>query len=358
MIARPRLDNLEEDAFLVSGSNLRVRIGATCRPPSRFPIVPSNRQQSHRPLRPQRVNTAAMNVSAAFALGFLSLTVSHFSTQAAPGDAHSGESDQSLPQPSFIRANGVQLHYLDWGGKGETMLFLHGIGDTAHTFNGFAPKFTNQFRVIALTRRGHGESEVTDSGYDTATRVEDIRQFLDGLKISRVVLVGFSASGGEVTMFAGKHPERTIKAVYLDALIDADGQPALYRRAPPELRRTQDAALDSKRTKALQLMAAREAHTDYAKIKAPVLAIAVVGFPTNTFEAFKELPEPRRKVAEDALREVLVVKRRETERFRKELPNARLVMLTNANHACFIDREDDVLREMREFLAPSNQQSR
>src|SRR6185436_6001246 len=106
----------------------------------------------------------------------------------------------------------------------------------------------------------HGESEIAETGYETATRVEDIRQFLDALKISRVVLVGFSASGGEVTMFAGKHPERTLKAVYIDALIDADGQPAMYRRAPPELRRAQDMALDSKRSRALELMAVGEAH--------------------------------------------------------------------------------------------------
>jgi non-heme chloroperoxidase len=267
-----------------------------------------------------------------------------------PIAAQPGGSDKSPYKSEFITVNGVRLHYLDWGGKGETMLFLHGIGDTAHTFDVFAPKFTNQFRVLALTRRGHGESEVPDSGYHTATRVEDIRQFLDALKISRVVLVGFSASGGEVTMFAGKHPARTIKAVYLDALIDADGQPALYRRAPPELRRAEDMALDSKRSRALELMAAEEAHTDYKKIKSPVLAFAVVGLPTNTVEQVKSLPEPRRKMVEDLLRQRNAVKAKETERFRKELPSARLVMFTNANHACFIDREDDVLREMAAFL--------
>jgi pimeloyl-ACP methyl ester carboxylesterase len=266
-------------------------------------------------------------------------------------DAQSNSIDKSPHKSGFITANGVRLHYLDWGGKGETMLFLHGIGDTAHIFDDFAPKFTNQFRVLGLTRRGHGESEVPDGGYDTATRVEDMRQFLDALNIARVVLVGFSASGGEVTMFAGKYAKRTIKAVYLDALIDADGQPALYKRVPPELRRSQDMALDSKRGRALELMSAEEAHTDYKKIKSPVLAFAVVGLPTNAVGHIKSLPEPSRKVAEDFLRQRDAIKAKETERFRQELPGARLVVLTNANHACFIDREDDVLREMRAFLA-------
>jgi len=232
------------------------------------------------------------------------------------------------------------------------MLFLHGIGDTPHGFDDFAPKFTNQFRVLGLTRRGHGESDVPGSGYDTATRVEDIRQFLDALNISRAVLVGFSAAGGEVTMFAAKHPDRTIKAVYLDAIFDAEGQVALRRQGiPAELDRPKTAAVrDSKQSKALELMAVGEAHTDYKAIISPVLAIVVVGYPSNMVNRLKNLPEPRRKVMDEFLAERSAVKKKETERFRKELPSAQVVMLTNAEHACFIDREDDVLREMRAFL--------
>jgi len=42
------------------------------------------------------------------------------------------------------------------------------------------------------------------------------------------------------------------------------------------------------------------------------------------------------------------------ERFRKEIPNGRVVVFTNADHHCFIDREDDVVREMRNFLMAPN----
>src|SRR2546425_9103885 len=97
--------------------------------------------------------------------------------------AQSDWTDKSPHKTRFITVNGVRLHYLDWGGKGETMLFLHGFGGTPHIFYDLAPKFTNQFRVLGLTRRGHGESEKPDSGYDTRTLVGDIRQFLEALKI-------------------------------------------------------------------------------------------------------------------------------------------------------------------------------
>jgi non-heme chloroperoxidase len=87
------------------------------------------------------------------------------------------------------------------------------MGDTAHRYDDFAPKFTNQFRVLALTRRGHGESEIPETGYDTATLVADIRQFLDALKIQRVILAGHSFAGDELTRFAVRYPDRVTKQI-------------------------------------------------------------------------------------------------------------------------------------------------
>ena len=84
-------------------------------------------------------------------------------------NAQSNLFDNSTHKTGFITVNRVNLHYLDWGGKGETLLFLHGMSGTAHFYDDFATKFTNQFRVLGLTRRGHGESERPETGYDAST---------------------------------------------------------------------------------------------------------------------------------------------------------------------------------------------
>jgi len=278
--------------------------------------------------------------------------------------------DKSHHKSGFITVNGVRLHYLDWGGKGDTMLFLHGFGDTAHIYDVLAPKLTNQFRVLALTRRGHGESEKPESGYDTANRVEDIRQFLDAVKIRRVVLVGHSAAGHELTLFGGVHPDRVIKLVYLDAVYITPARLELVGRMPPEFvealgssqhgsgaweatSRVNASTDREKRSRALGLMLEQgaEARQDYTKIKSPALYTTVVGFPSNMVNSFKALPEPRRKAVDEFLREYDAMKKSETEHFRKEIPSARVVVLTNAHHECFIDREDEVLGEMRKFLS-------
>ncbi len=40
---------------------------------------------------------------------------------------------------------------------------------TAYEFDHLAPRFADCFRVLGLTRRGAGESDKPESGYDTGT---------------------------------------------------------------------------------------------------------------------------------------------------------------------------------------------
>lgn len=284
-------------------------------------------------------------------------------------NAQSDWVDKSPHNASFITVNNVKLHYLDWGGKGETLLFLHGMGAMAHGYDDFAPKFTNQFRVLGLTRRGHGESEIPETGYDTATLVEDIRQFLDALKIQRVVLAGHSFAGDELTRFAVVHRDRVIKLIYFDSAYDHSKVPESLRFKPlhgwvPELfptkeesesldgaRRWTSRLFGEKRGPAIYSMleATYSARAEYGKIEAPALAFFAVGYKEARDRA-ETLSEPQRRDAQEFLKAQRKYHEQEIEHFRREIPSARVVVLTNASHTPFIDREDEVLREIRAFL--------
>lgn len=136
------------------------------------------------------------------------------------------------PQSGFVHVNGIRLHYLDWGGQGPALIFLTGLGSSAYIFSGLAPRFSDQFRVLALTRRGHGDSDSPTTGYDPDTLVEDIRQFMDALHIEQAILAGHSLAGVELTHFAATHPNRVKKLVYLDALDDRRGHQVLQEKNP------------------------------------------------------------------------------------------------------------------------------
>ncbi|RZM05612.1 MAG: alpha/beta hydrolase, partial [Pedobacter sp.] len=135
----------------------------------------------------------------------------------------SSEHKRQMPvhQAKFVTGstqNGLEL--LDYGGQGEPILLLAGLGNTAHIYDEFAPKLTNQFRVYALTRRGFGVSDHPLNGYDTKTLTDDIVAVIDNLHLDKVSLIGHSIAGEEITRFAAEHPGRVRQVVYLDAAYD------------------------------------------------------------------------------------------------------------------------------------------
>jgi pimeloyl-ACP methyl ester carboxylesterase len=107
---------------------------------------------------------------------------------------------------------------LDWGGTGETLVLLAGLGDNAHVYDGFAYQFIDSFHVIGITRRGFGRSSQPEQGYDLATRAREDIAVLDKLNIRQAVFVGHSVAGTEMNKLGAVYPARVRTLVYLDGL--------------------------------------------------------------------------------------------------------------------------------------------
>lgn len=256
--------------------------------------------------------------------------------------------DESPHKSEFIKVNGVTINYLDWGGTGDPVLFLHGFPGSAHNFDEMAPKFVDRFRVLGLTRRGHGQSEKVDTGYDVDTRVEDIRQFLDALKIERVNLIGFSAAGDELTRFAGLYPQRTIKLVYLDAAYDRRDVTELEKLDPLLNPVTEEPPT---KIEAAMIKSMDEFKPDYRKVKAYALSYYAI---TETHWDLKaDADEATRKKAQEFVEKIVRPRQwKNIEQFKNEMVNGRVVVLRNTQHNFFRDPKlkDEVVREVREFL--------
>jgi len=123
------------------------------------------------------------------------------------------------PLERFVTVNGARLHVVDWGGTGPVLTMIHGMGDSPRIFDDVAPLLQDDFRVIAYARRGHGQSEAVGP-FDTDTLVEDLRGVLDQMGVQQSHLLGWSMGGNEITAFATRYPERTLKLVYLEAGYD------------------------------------------------------------------------------------------------------------------------------------------
>lgn len=253
-------------------------------------------------------------------------------------------SQASPPIDKYATVNNVKLHYVDWGGSGETLLFLTPLGgDLVEQFGAIAPQFTDRFRVVGLTRRGHGNSDKPASGYDTPTLVRDIVAFLDLLKISRVHIAGHSFAGAEMTLLAATYPRRVSSLVYLDATADYKWQAQLAAEAgfgpPPDP------------VQAAILRGAAGSSPDFAKVQAPALNIVVV---------FDGPIQPHPSDAGDAayLRFLKLVHERDVvneqiRQFERNMKRGRVLKLRNTSHGGFL-HEPEQLRifvpAMRAFL--------
>jgi len=121
----------------------------------------------------------------------------------------------------------VKLEVLDWGGSGRPLVFLSGLGNSAHIFDQFAPKLTATYHVYGISRRGFGASSAPRSGYEADRLGDDVLAVLQALKVNRPVIVGHSIAGEELSSIGSRYPERVSGLIYLDA-----GYPyALYDRS-------------------------------------------------------------------------------------------------------------------------------
>lgn len=129
--------------------------------------------------------------------------------------------DTSPHKVQFVTTDDhVKLEVLDWGGAGRPLVFLAGLGGTAHVFDTFAPQFTGKYHVYGITRRGYGKSdkpEPTVANYSADRLGDDVLAVIDALKLDKPVLVGHSIAGEELSSIGTRHPEKVAGLIYLDA---------------------------------------------------------------------------------------------------------------------------------------------
>ena len=133
----------------------------------------------------------------------------------------SNKKQQATYQTKFVSGStNNKIEILDFGGTGQPILFLTGLGNSALVFVDFAPKFCDKFHVYAMSRRGYGASEQTANGYRIDTLANDILAVTKTLNLDKVILIGHSIAGDEISKFASTYQDKVDKVVYLDAAYD------------------------------------------------------------------------------------------------------------------------------------------
>jgi pimeloyl-ACP methyl ester carboxylesterase len=124
----------------------------------------------------------------------------------------------------FVNANGLRLHYLDYGNDGAPWLVcVHGLSGNAHNFDALAPHLTPKYHVISVDVRGRGDSQWgPPTEYLPQNYVTDLARMLEALGVARTSLIGTSMGGIISMTYAGGWPERVERLVLNDIGCEID----------------------------------------------------------------------------------------------------------------------------------------
>jgi pimeloyl-ACP methyl ester carboxylesterase len=274
----------------------------------------------------------------------------------------------STPQDNYLDADGLRLHYLDWGNDAAPpMLLLHGFTGQAHSWDTFAQAMCDEFHVLALDQRGHGESDwAKDGAYKVDDHASDIAAFHDHLMLDPMVLIGLSMGGRNAMMFTAIHPGKVDKLVIVDIGPDIDPRGAervrrMAAEAPEELASVDEAVayLKSYYPRASDAMLRQRVEHGLKR------------FPngTYTWKYDKLLRDQRRRGTTPSVDLWPVVRRikvpslimRGSEsdiftmdtamRMRDLIPGSQVMEIRGAGHAIPVDAPEAFERAVREFLA-------
>jgi len=121
-----------------------------------------------------------------------------------------------------VDSGGVRLAVRDFGGAGEPLVLLHGLGRTLVDWSVIGPLLAEHHRVVAFDIRGHGASD--DGPWAWESAVADIDAVAHDLGLDARSVVGHSLGGMLAVMWGRAHPNAK-------GVVNVDGH---GRRLPAE----------------------------------------------------------------------------------------------------------------------------
>ncbi|ADO41849.1 alpha/beta fold hydrolase [Ketogulonicigenium vulgare] len=105
-------------------------------------------------------------------------------------------------------------------GTGRPVVLIHGWPLSGAAWeHQVQPLVDAGFKVITYDRRGFGQSDKPDNGYDYDTLAQDLQDLILREDLHDVTLVGFSMGGGEVARYIANHGEDRLHSVVFAAAV-------------------------------------------------------------------------------------------------------------------------------------------
>ena len=119
------------------------------------------------------------------------------------------------------------VQFLDFGGEGEPLLMVHGLGGAAVNWMAVGPGFAMNHRTFALDLAGFGRTPLFDRSAALGPNAELVHRFIEEVIGEPVILIGNSMGGHIAILEAADHPRSVSRLVLVDPAV-----PGVHVRRP------------------------------------------------------------------------------------------------------------------------------
>ncbi|MBU4372795.1 MAG: alpha/beta hydrolase [Proteobacteria bacterium] len=114
-----------------------------------------------------------------------------------------------------IQVDDHKIVYLE-GGKGQTILLLHGFAANKDNWIRFTKYLTGDYHVVIPDIPGFGESsQIQNQKYAAENQLKRIERFTEVLKLEKFHVVGNSMGGMLAAMYGAKYPQKVLTLALL-----------------------------------------------------------------------------------------------------------------------------------------------
>ncbi len=128
------------------------------------------------------------------------------------------------PPSTFVEVGGMKVHMRDEGRRDDPLplVLIHGTSASLHTWEPWVAELRKTRRVVTLDIPGYGlTGPFPQSDYRIARYTAFLKDFLDVLKLERIIIGGNSLGGHIAWAFALAEPQRVDRLI----LVDSAGYP-------------------------------------------------------------------------------------------------------------------------------------
>ncbi|AKI96603.1 alpha/beta fold hydrolase [Kosmotoga pacifica] len=263
---------------------------------------------------------------------------------------------------AYFKYGNVNIYYELHGDENRpVVVLLNGIMMSTLSWHGHLSDLTRFFRVLLMDFRDQGKSSKMSKEFDISVHVEDLNALLDYLNIEKVNIVGLSYGGQVAQLFALKHPYKLNALVlantparippYLQELGEAwkeaarlyDGE-KFFKLAIPFI--YSDSFYNSNlswlknRQKAFKQLLNKDWFDGFIRLASSNLSF-------NTLNELPSISCPTLLLMADR---DIITPIREMELIKERLPQAESLIIHDAGHAAFLEKQEEFLSAVIGFL--------